>query len=293
MATPLGYKKCYFLAPTRNYAPDNRIRLGSIISSASVPDEPINQTAFPIEPAAVDTLTETGWSLTHSQLREASAGIWASFLQLIIGLGGDAGFSSLTNDSETLSCERVVTSEFMPTKAFVEACVNSADVSSHLIEHKHSFLFASRPKPIYMITGIKVAHNASHVYEVARERKVYLHLGIDGTSAGVPLSAGPDGSIARGSTQGGAAAAVNAFVLGFRLRQINVRAKDNIEHKGFTDGAVFDKDDTGQDRKEVEKIDLEVEGLAEDDARGSNFKKQEFIVQDGAEDQWFACVNPT
>jgi hypothetical protein len=54
----IGFKKCYFLAPTRYYAPEKRIKLGNIISSPTTPDEPLNDLPFTIDVANIEEHSE-------------------------------------------------------------------------------------------------------------------------------------------------------------------------------------------------------------------------------------------
>jgi hypothetical protein len=48
-------------------------------------------------------------------------------------------------------------------------------------------------KPVYMVTGTKIASGAAVTYSEGQSMKNQAHLGIDATSASVPLSLGPKG----------------------------------------------------------------------------------------------------
>ena len=283
------FKKCYFLAPTRNYVPDKRIRMGNIIANPSVPDEPLNESPFTPSPDTIDIHSESGWSTTYSKQNETKLSFLASFLQLILGLGGKADAGYETSVTQTLNCEKVVTSEFNPSLSFVDHCVKDEAVSNYLKARKQFYLYGNNPKKVYMITGLKIAHGASQVFEAGLKRNIHLHLTVDGTTAGLPASGGPEFNVTRNESQGEDFKASDAFVLGYRLREIELRAKGDIAHKAYDTGATLGKDNT---KKEGE-IEIVVEGIGARDARGADFKREEYVVQGEAGDEEYLCVNPT
>jgi len=215
----IGFKKCYFLAPTRYYAPEKRIKLGNIISSPTAPDEPLNDLPFTIDVANIEEHSETNWSVSRGKNNEVKLGLWASFLQFILGIGGDVGGGQKTDSSQTLRCEKVTTREFNPSRAFVQDCIQDTGVKEYLVENQHQYVFGGHSsKKIYMVTGVKIASGASLVAEAARQRNIHLHLGVDGTSAGVPASGDPEVQVTSGRTKGESFDSADVFVLGFRLR---------------------------------------------------------------------------
>jgi hypothetical protein len=159
----IGFKKCYFLAPTRYYAPEKRIKLGNIISSPTAPDEPLNDLPFTI----------------------------------------DVGGGQKSDSSQILRCEKVTTREFNPSRAFVQDCIQDTGVKEYLVENKYQYVFGGHSsKKLYMATGVKIASGASLVAEAARQRNIHLHLGVDGTPAGVPESGGLEVKVTSGRTEG-------------------------------------------------------------------------------------------
>lgn len=266
MSVP-SYRKCYFLAPTRNNPPEGPIRLGNILASPKSPEDPINTKPFEIEPASVYTHNEYDWSLVRDKDSGFEFGIWASFLQLIFGIGGAVAASWTSSHSADWKCKKLCTVEFTPTQAFVSEIVQNQDVRDYLIDSFH--------KKIYMITGLKIASGASAVVKATKERGLNLHIGFDGTSLGIPLSAGPYSNIARKTEEQESFGNADDFVFAFRLRQIKVKAKGKVQHKAFTDGAFFDIDSALQQGLNKEDVEIVVEELVPDDASGAEFRMKD------------------
>lgn len=273
----LEFKKCYFLAATRNYAPKKRILLGNIVAGPDTPHQPYNRSPFTIDPNDIDIHNELKWRKESGKDGDVKVGIWASFMQMIVGVGGDASVGYKYDNKNALTCD-TTTEEFDPSPEFIKECVKDPGIQEFLDKNKKKIIKSHFPVRIYMITGIKIAKEASLVSEMMKNRNVHLHLGVDGTPAGVPVSGGPDVDVNVGKSGKESFQKADTFVLGFRLHQIKISPKGDIKTKQHLDGAALG---TGHENdEELEKVELEFSGLEPENARGENFEMGNTVVID-------------
>jgi len=282
----LGFVPCYFLAPTRNYQPDGRIKLGNIISSPSYPDEPTNTSPISIDDKDLEIHKEKGWALSRGKKSDVKVGLFASFLQLIVGVGADASVGQVNDRNAMLHTGVVITKEFNPSRELVAKSLDDPGVKEFVKVDKN--IFKSKIKKLYMINGIKIATEASMTAEAARERNVHLHAAADGTPAGVPIAGGVNVDVTHQNTAGESFEHADDFVLGFRLREIKLTAKGNVTHKQFKDGATFGIP-TGEAADDFE-FDFEVK---EEDARGTDVSREEHPAVDEFGSEFCVFVDPT
>ncbi|OCL06217.1 hypothetical protein AOQ84DRAFT_275413, partial [Glonium stellatum] len=258
------YPKFYFLAPTRNYVPDKRIKLGNIIPGPKVPDEPYNESPFTIKEDEIDNHNEYGWSATDTKSDNVKVGIWTGFLQSILGVTANASIGSGQDSSLNLNCESVLTREFTPKRSFLDQCIKDPGVQNLYRGPRR----LKKPIDLYMIIGLKIANGASSAVDFAKEKSIHLHAGADGSPAGAPGSAGVDFDTNRSSNQGEAFKNADNFVLGFRLKRIRIGPKGILKVDNFSDGATFGQ---GQVAGE-EDIEVGIKEVADGDARGTDFR---------------------
>jgi hypothetical protein len=283
---PTGPRKCYFIAPTRDSPPDGPIQLGSIISIPSEADEPINRNApSQIPEASIFKHEERGYSFTKDRTTGGRLGIWASFLMQVLGIGGDIGVNASNGRNDEWACTTLKTCWFTPTTDYIKKSIQDPGVEEFLVENK---VYLGRQK-VYMITGLKVAYGASATVKLAKERGVNLHLGVDGTNSGVPISAGPDIGVQERTEEKESFEDADPFVFAFRLRQINIKSADEVEHKPHTHGAMLSLGPgTGEDTES--KVEIFVERMEDVDVGGESFGLTETEVMDDAEPTDESCV---
>lgn len=285
----LEFRRCYFLAATRNYAPKKRIVLGNIVAGPNTPHQPYNLSPFTIDPKDIDIHNELKWQNESGKTGEVKLGIWASFMQMIVGLGGDAAIGYSYDNTHTLNCD-TTTEEFDPSPAFIGECVKDPGIQEFLNKNKKKIIKGHLPVHIYMITGIKIAKNASLVSKMTKNQNVHLHLGIDGTPAAIPISGGPDIDVNRGDSSKESFGKADTFVLGFRLHQIKISPKGGIKTKQYLDGAALGTYNNNDE--ELEKIELEFSGLEPDNAHGEDFEiGTTFLVMDENSGEQCEIVN--
>jgi hypothetical protein len=179
-------KPTYFIAPARPYPPYGPIRLGTIITSPTQPDEPLHQPSLP-SPTDISSFQEQHWTGSHISKTSSRFGVWTCFLEMILGAGIDI---TLTRDKETRqkwAAQSMTTISFHPSEAFLADAIAHEDVKNYITAH----LFREK---VYMITGVMIASSTTVLRECIEAKGLFIHAGIDATSwAGVPISVGPEG----------------------------------------------------------------------------------------------------
>jgi hypothetical protein len=285
-------KPCYFLAPSRTCPPEGYIRLGSIIASPSLVDDPINSKPPAVPDAAsVTTHSERDWSRSVTTANNSGRfGIWASFLQMILGVGGDVGVSWANEASQTYTAKVMRWNEFRPSLAYMKAAVADKEVDEFLRGNK------LREK-IFMVTGVMVASGAAGVIKQMRDRGLYAHVGVDATilSGGMaPVAGGPDVALNWRHEDETSFKDADDFVFAFRLRQIKVKKTGEISHKPKVDGALFGVEDEEKALKRRienrERFSVLVEGLSDEDATASEFRSDSLNVRGAVDEDGGDCL---
>ncbi|KAL9598523.1 MAG: hypothetical protein Q9219_004425 [cf. Caloplaca sp. 3 TL-2023] len=282
-------RKTYFLAPTRDSPPSGPIALGSIIASPKLAELPITS-PLPIDPSVMSVARheDRKWKLMLEKHRGGSIGLWGSFLQ-VLGTGGDIGFSREVSDIRTFEFDRLETQSFWPTEEYVKASVMAQPVQD-FFKNKRFF------HNVYMITSLKIAFGASIARSVLQDRGLYVHLGVDATSMGLPLSGGPEGEVGWGSSKSSSSERDSGFVFAFRLREICYTTRRGIRQSQYVKGALFGhgmskalgentwSQDTPSDRTDNEgevSEEFELMGLADEDVHADDI---DGVAQDIEED---------
>ncbi|KAI4253592.1 MAG: hypothetical protein L6R42_007527 [Xanthoria sp. 1 TBL-2021] len=262
-----GERKTYFLAPTRDSSPGGPIALGNIIASPQQAEMPITA-ALPIDPNVmpVSRHEESNWKLMLEKHRGGSIGLWGSFLQ-VLGAGGDVGFSHEVSDTRTYQFDRLETQAFWPTEEYVRASVTAKPVQDFL-------------------KSKKFFHNARTVMQ---SRGVYVHIGVDGTTAGIPISGGPQGDVGWGTTESSCYERDSGFVFAFRLREICYTTRRGVRQGEFVKGALFGLDDSISNEDPARGHDLEAEqafelmGLADENVHADDVDEEAKEIENDGE----------
>jgi hypothetical protein len=257
-------KKFYFLAPTREIEPNGFIKLGNIILSPSKPDEPLNKIEVPIDKTLITRRTIPNYDLTLENKKRGKIGIMLSFLSMILGVGLDASGNLSNSDSEHWRCDSIKTFSFEPTPEYINTALENSDVKSYLEHEKHWF----KTTKLYMITGIKIVYGGAGTLAYARSKGVKLHVGLNGTTAGVPFELGPhvQGSLTDDLKEKGGK--TQPFVLAFRMSKIKIARKGETKTSKISGGMLGSSGDQNQND---EVTDYVAEGLGEEDAEAADF----------------------
>ncbi|CZR60316.1 uncharacterized protein PAC_10212 [Phialocephala subalpina] len=272
--------KTYFLAPNFHLIPPPKgpLALGSIITSPSTPERILNKTTLvPVPNPSIYTIHQTKWSSTRSALKEAKVGVWTSFLQVILGITADVDVNRSHDVSGVYKCDDLETTYFQPDDEFIAASLKSTAVKSYMEKTWWG-------KPVYLVTGLKIARGVSADSEEKMNYGSAVKVGIDATVVlvGVPVSGGPkvEGKLER--KEGVSWEGNEDFVFAYRLLRVKLRGKDGeFKEEDYNKGALYNDGDG----EEVEEEDVGAERLREawdiNEANG---------VEEGAEDVAVVCV---
>jgi hypothetical protein len=255
------FQKRYFLAPTRNNPPGGLIKIGNLIREPDLPDEPINS-QVDFGSSQFSHHTETGWEFSAANSSDNSGGIWASFLEQVIGASGSAGAAEARGSSVKWTADSVITVDFGPRNDYLKSLLADAEVLEYLVDKK-SWMYDTK---LYLITGVKVAFGASMVNDFAKKWGVNMQAAVDITPTGVP---GQLGGGLQSQHDGQAIESVKKlepFILGYRLRRLKVNSKlkitENISHDR---GAMFGKDGELPKALDPSALEFSIEALEPED----------------------------
>ncbi|KAF2012699.1 hypothetical protein BU24DRAFT_425332 [Aaosphaeria arxii CBS 175.79] len=279
-------KPTYFLTPPRPYPPEGPIRLGAIIQSHNVPDEPLFTPGIP-KISDVTSFNERNWTGSHVSKSSTRFGIWTSFLEMILSVGVDVGIQVDRNLRQHWQAQNMCTMSFVPSRSFIEESVASEEVMSYVVNNR----FTSK---IYMITGVMIASCSTAFRESLEESGVYIHAGVDASAwTGIPVSAGPEAEIKRREFVRESSIRDEDYVFAFRIREIKISRKGTVKSdKPFDKGAKFGYGDEKVDVGTGETIEVDNDLLDED---GENFglAAQECITEtDDGDEEECVCVMP-
>ena len=291
-----GFKRFYFLSPTRNYVPNRRVKLGNIIPDPTLPDEPLNEKPFPNLPN-VDRHDEDGYSFEGSVAQSRGGSIWATFLArtfggLSMGVSADASMAENADAGLNLSCKKVTTLEFTPRRSFLDACVQDPDIQA-LARERNWF---QGPVDVFMITGVKIAKGASSTITFAKDKNIHLHASADlnpsDSSSAATAAANSAAAVAGGSLpaakvgvdveRSSAVDKVEAFeradnfVLGYRLRLIRLKRSGEIKLSENVAGGTTLEDATTIRLDEDGTV--VIDEVPDSDCRGSEFDMCEIEI---------------
>lgn len=125
-----------------------------------------------------------------------------------------------------LKFDKVTTRRFEPSPAFVKAAIAADAVAYTMRKNMLGFR-----KLFYIVTGTKIASGAAVTYSEGQPMKNKAHLGIDATSASVPLSVGPKGHWNKKTDGKTSFKRESNFLLAYRVVRIS-RTDGEIEDYG-------------------------------------------------------------
>src|SRR5579862_2168369 len=203
--------KTYFLAPNFDFVPDRYIDLGRIITDPSDPGTSLNPDGPKPPPSSVQTSTQKNWEKVIEQCRKAKIGVWARFAGQF-GIG-DTSVSVDSVKNDVYKFRELETRIFQPTDEYIEETVQYPQVARFAQKNRYR-------KPIFMITGVKIARGANISKEVARVRELSAKTGIYGMLGGVSADLTGGGEASGLQREKESFEAPSDFVFAFRLRKI-------------------------------------------------------------------------
>lgn len=235
-------KPSYMLAPNWDFPPSGPIALGSLILNPRDPKRSLNKSRIiPIPDNEITTTNKEDWSISRDELLSGHGGIWANFLAPILGVGGDISAHGHRDKNEEYKCKRLETKYFDPEPEYIRQSLLDAVVKTYTQKFWG--------QPLYMVTGVKIAHKASADTTNGNGFGGEVKLGVDGTPAGAPVSGGPKGGFKRTKKITVKFGASDDFVIGYRVLQIKAKGDGSFSEKDYNRWALLD--DTDEPVKEA------------------------------------------
>ncbi|KAI1743060.1 hypothetical protein F4680DRAFT_410911 [Xylaria scruposa] len=247
---PMSFTKTYFLCPTSDFIhppPAGSICLGSIISSTSTPQYPLNRASIVPVTNAYPPAVETDWKKTISTERGFGLGVYAQFLQLATGelsLGPEMDVEHSSRKATIFAFDTITTISFEPTPQYVEEAVKAPAVQAYLREPKQRF---APVVSLFLVTGMKLVKGAKIQYSASRSTTVKGNIGIDATPLGITF--GPKGHWTSMNDDEMQFDRGSEFVFPFRVKRLKIGR--NVKTEEYIKGAFLaagkhenDDDDT-------------------------------------------------
>lgn len=239
-------KPTYFLAPNCDFQPDGLIALGSIIINPKTPQKSLNHRNNQRVTVPANELQESykdNWEDTITSLRNNKITIWASFLQMIVGLGADVSVGLKQGREDLYKFRRLETKYFEPDAAYIEESLKSEGVKGYIAATEYK-------KPLYMITGVKIARGAHVTSKTTKAHQEMLKVGVDMTAlTAVPVSGGPKMETSRTNERQVKFDGSSDYVFAYRVSKIRLRKDGKVKaQEDFNKGALFgvDEGDSGR-----------------------------------------------
>jgi hypothetical protein len=166
---------------------------------------------------------------------------------------------------------RLDTDYFNPTIEYIEKSLRHPQTLKALSQQNFE-------KNLYMITGIKVAIGANMQSLSSKKQGMKLDIGVDLTTLGVPLQAGPKLEPSSAKSEGTAFSNSTDFVFAYRLREIYYSQKRGvIKTANYTKGAAYGLENDlstikdGEHSAEFEE-DVEIDGIADRDLGNNDLR---------------------
>ncbi|QKX64344.1 uncharacterized protein TRUGW13939_11518 [Talaromyces rugulosus] len=169
----------WLLAP-RDIKPNTTITLGKLICNPAIPEgPPYLAPALPIPPNATSEFNYP-WTREVSHEQSGMIGIFASFMASF-GIGGDASAQFERQHKSRVEVARLQTVKFEPGDEYLQRTLNLPANLGFLKETRFR-------KPIYVVTGVKVAYGGrtsrSNAKALGGEGSIGLNPAVPGLQLG-------------------------------------------------------------------------------------------------------------
>jgi hypothetical protein len=178
-----SHTKTYFLSPNWDFPPSGPIQMGSLIADPTKPSRSLNRgSIIPIPATSHLHSTKKDFKLSSSELHSGRIGIWATFSQ-VVGMAGDLSYEQKKDSSEVYHCASLETDHFVPGDKYIFDSLQNEEVKAYISASWWK-------KPVYMITGLKIAKGFKVTTSERQHRGGNGKAGVDGAAAGAPVPVG-------------------------------------------------------------------------------------------------------
>ncbi|KAI9146884.1 Cytochrome P450 monooxygenase astJ [Paramyrothecium foliicola] len=239
------------------------LELGSIISSIAAADEPPLNEDCRIHIAEPDLFCshQRGFTATISKMRSGELGMMAKLVGLQ-GVGGGVSWASGNNLENIYRIKRLDTLYFTPSQQYIAESMLQPDVKDYVIGTGY--------KPVYMVTGLKIARGGAVSVSKGRTGEVSAEVGVDLTAIGAPVEVGPTIGTTWEKTSEMAFADSTDFIVGIRVKKLVYKrpwllsTRRELTAKDHNKGATLVDDDLTDASREEEVLELADEAVDEE-----------------------------
>jgi hypothetical protein len=283
-------KPTYFLAPHCDFPPDGLIALGSIIVNPKTPQKSLNYRNNQRVAVSANELQESfkeNWEDVVKSASHNKITLWASFLQMIMGVGADISAGLKQGREDLYKFRRLETRFFEPGVAYIEESLKGEGVKA--------YISATRcKKPIYMITGVKIARGAMVTGKTVKSYQGMLKVSVGATAlTGVPVSGWPKIDTSNTKERGVRFESSSDYVFAYRVVKIQLNKDSSVKrYEDYNKGAFFFVDEekpVGEGDLVSEDWDVEELVATSEEFQGSNTVSE---VYEDEEDVVVLVVNP-
>ena len=173
----------YHLAPNFSIgpAPNGPIELGSIIKNLQNVEVLNDECRLDIPQAKIYCHHKRGFTATQSKMRKGEYGVWAQFLG-VGGVGGELSWAHNKSEEDVYKFKREDTIYFMPNLEYMKASMKEKDVAE--------WVEGTDFEPVYMVTGLKIAHGPSVNMKKSNKWEFVGKLGLQ-QPGGLPVEVRP------------------------------------------------------------------------------------------------------
>jgi hypothetical protein len=236
----------YMLAPNWTFRPGGPIALGNIVVDPFKPHRVLTK-PDPSKPLpSTETTTDENWKLHFGKNRNLNLSLWAEFLQ---NIGVNVGTDHDKDKNTDYTMKFLETVYFSNEPSIEEIQERVEDPKVRKLMRLDSIL----SKPVYMITGLKIAKGFTLSVEQSSRHSGNVG-GSAPVAAQVSIGAGVGGSVETSRSDG--FQSVNDIIFAYQLLKIVPKGfkEKSLEIKEHQSKATFLVDD-----HTVEEVEIEVE----------------------------------
>ncbi|KAF9772459.1 hypothetical protein IL306_009844 [Fusarium sp. DS 682] len=264
----------YHVAPSFTIPPfpKGHLHLGTIVEDLAHYD-PINQGSENRVPIPDDEWYSDKKKDVSVSIRESIGGEGSILAKVLDrSIGGDASLKGQRHNDDVYKIETLETVYFYPQPSYIKKCLQLQDVKDFHEMTKHK-------DPMYLITGLKIAHGATISTDRGREMEGKAEAGVRNAVGPLDLQVG--GKLGASSASGFVSSFAEPadFVLGIQVKKIyHKRAfligTPALATKRVVKNAVLvDDDEVEIEQEDSGEVDFEIVNLDDGDLRGLTIEK--------------------
>ncbi|KAI1459018.1 hypothetical protein F4805DRAFT_422343 [Annulohypoxylon moriforme] len=225
----------YRRAPNFSIPSNGPLRLGTVVEDLKEL-QPLNESDRVEVPTENTYRTrDKGFSTTLEKVREHDLGVVARIFG-IEGLGGEVGTSFQKNRETAIYVRELETEFFYPSTKYIAETLASEGIKTYMEITRKKF-------PVYMITGLKIAHGASWSSGRSGGFGVNVEVAVPEPMSGI-VDVGPKVEANYTTKKATAVEDADSFVLAYRATKIWYRwnNKDEFKTQAYQTGATMADD---------------------------------------------------